>query len=64
MFTKNDFREYLAQMLELEHSAMKLYSDIGEQLDARELKEVFGGLAESERMHIERLNELRDLAAE
>lgn len=58
MFTKEDFREYLTQIGDMEESMLKLYGSILRDLEDEKLRHTFERLTNDERRHVETLKQL------
>ena len=61
MFSKREFRRFLAQTRELEQRQIALFQDILRDIEDKELRKLFQGLLDSEIRHDNALKEIEKL---
>lgn len=64
MISREDFIDYLNQMISIEKEMEDIYVKLVQDLQQTEYKQVFSGLVEAERMHARQLNDLTSIFSE
>jgi rubrerythrin len=64
MLSKEDYKEYLNQMLEIEKNMEKVYGDLAKKIKDKEMKNIFINIKNDEHNHAQLVHKMKKLIME